>query len=90
VGENKSRPVDVRILAATNRDLAQAVASGAFRQDLYYRLKIIELLCAYRWPGNVRELENAIERAVVLCRGDSVQPTDLPPSVTGRSAPVLR
>ena len=50
----------------------------------------IELLCAYRWPGNVRELENAIERAVVLCRGDSIQATDLPPSVTGRTAPVLR
>jgi DNA-binding NtrC family response regulator len=37
----------------------------------------------------VRELENAIERAVVLCRAHVVQPTDLPPSVTGRTAPVL-
>ena len=50
----------------------------------------LELLSGYRWPGNVRELENALERAVVLCRGDTILPQDLPPAVTGRTAPLVR
>ncbi len=43
VGEQKEIPVDVRVLSATHKDLAPLVESGDFRQDLYYRINVIEL-----------------------------------------------
>lgn len=43
VGAKNSRPVNVRIIAATHRNLSQAVAEGAFREDLYYRLNVLNL-----------------------------------------------
>jgi two-component system response regulator HydG len=120
VGDTQPHQVDVRILAATNRDLERLIAQRAFREDLYYRLNVIpirlpalreraddipilaahfvriyaeknrkeirgitndalEALSAHRWPGNIRELENTMERAVVLCRGESIGIVDLPP-----------
>src|ERR1700736_2382973 len=112
VGGSQTVSVDVRVLAATNRDLTSAVAEGKFRQELFYRLnvfpvrlpalrervsdisllvgylidryaqkagkkirnidkKTMELFHAYDWPGNIRELQNVVERAVILCEGET-------------------
>ncbi len=43
VGTNEPIKVNVRLISATNRDLAEAIASGAFRQDLYHRLKVVSV-----------------------------------------------
>jgi formate hydrogenlyase transcriptional activator len=113
VGGGRTVSVDVRVVAATNRDLKAAIEAGTFRLDLFYRLnvfpirvpslrerqddipllakyfieryarstgkkiknidrKTLALLQAYDWPGNIRELQNAIERAVILCDGETL------------------
>ncbi len=88
VGSNKTLSADVRLIAATNKNLEELVKTGAFRDDLYYRLKAeaLEALMKYRWPGNVRELRTALERAVVLCRGEKVSLRDLPPEARNNGA----
>ena len=118
IGGSQTQKVDVRIIAATNRDLEREIRQGMFRSDLFYRLNVfpievpplrnrkedIPLLAAhfvnsfskrigrrihgmhpsvqeqlmdYDWPGNVRELANLLERAVILCQGDTLQPQNL-------------
>jgi two-component system, NtrC family, response regulator PilR len=59
VGAPAEEPVDVRIISATHQDLAQCVSSGRFRQDLYYRLNVIEL--------NLPALRDRIEDLQALC-----------------------
>jgi formate hydrogenlyase transcriptional activator len=112
LGSNQPVAIDVRILAATNRNLKAAVAEGTFRSDLFYRLNVfpiqmpslreraddipllveylidrygkragkrirniqkrtLDLFAVYDWPGNIRELQNVVERAVLLCDGDT-------------------
>ncbi len=68
LGENKNRKVDVRIIAATNRDLAADVASGRFRQDLFYRLRVVEV----RIPA-LRERREDILPLARLLLGEAAQ-----------------
>ncbi len=76
VGGTREIRVDVRVLAATNRDLAGMVRQGLFREDLYYRLSTISvhLPC-------LRDRMHAVEAAMVVCEGPLIRTDHLPASV---------
>ena len=130
VGSTQTRTVDVRVILASNVDLAAMVQQQQFRQDLYYRINVVNIrlpalrervgditllaghflrrfsketgreilgftepalaaLQRYNWPGNIRELENAVERAVVLCRRPQIDLEDLPETISASHAPAI-
>lgn len=119
VGESKPTQIDVRVIAATNRELEREATEGRFRLDLFYRLSVFQLklpslaerkvdipvlvaffqetfskklnknipkisteflekLQQHRWKGNIRELKNVMERAMILCDGDTLTIEQLP------------
>lgn len=120
LGGKKEISTNARIISASNENLDQKSKSGAFREDLYYRLdvfcikipplkdrltdipelinyflakfnhamqkqvkgvsgEVIQILQEYDWPGNVRELKNVIQRAIIVCEDEEINPLHLPP-----------
>jgi DNA-binding NtrC family response regulator len=76
---------DIALLAKSFLDQYNAEMG---REILGYDDEALNALQAHHWPGNVRELENAVERAVVLCKGRYITAADLPPRVTESADPV--
>lgn len=78
----RDRPGDVPVLAEV---FLERHAQEHGRRIKGFTREALELILAYRWPGNVRELENAIERAVVMCRKRAIGAEDLPPSLSRKA-----
>jgi two-component system response regulator HydG len=78
----RDRREDVSLLA---EHFLQLYAGRNGRRLAGFSRAALDFLQRYEWPGNVRELENTVERAVVLCRGNSIEVDDLPPDVRSGS-----
>ena len=78
IGGNEDIPVDFRLVAATNRNLATLVANGDFREDLYYRLNVIDIrLPALRdRPGDIALLASRFLREFSAANGGTVKGID--------------
>jgi DNA-binding NtrC family response regulator len=81
----RERPDDIPLLAG---HLLGKYTSENDRDIRGFTPEAMDRLLAHPWPGNVRELENAIEGAVVLCRGDEIRAADLPATLQNLATPV--
>ena len=76
----RERPEDIPLLT---RHFLLRTGAEAGKTTLTLAPEAMTCLTRYRWPGNIRELQNAIQRAVILCAGNVIEPGDLPPRVAG-------
>lgn len=79
----RDRGDDVILLA--ERFLEQYKPKGQPRPRL--AREVVELLKAYSWPGNVRELENIMQRCLLIAKGNTIEPDDLPPRLSSQANP---
>ena len=85
VGENRARPINVRVLAATNRDLLADVHGARFRQDLYYRLRVVEVVV----PPLRERREDVLPLARQLLAGSAKRFGKKAPALTPDAANLL-
>jgi two-component system response regulator HydG len=83
----RARPSDIPLLA--DHFLRRFTAEND-KSIAGFSARAMNAMLAHPWPGNVRELQNAVEQAVVLCKGEEIEPSDLPLSHTPSEADSIR